>query len=219
MRATKKITRDLGNGLLAFTASVHPADIPTAYALAPQQSALRVLASADGHSHLFHALKAPTVDNGDGSAGLVLHVSAVHAPSDLLYAHKGLSFELSVTLAPELDPGVFPVTPEERARLIKTLAIICQEAAFHDFIRNREDTEALLPLVDQNELDHERGIIEVVLRRIGAHSRSEIANNVLVAERAERLVRAYRGSRFSRDDSFLSQSPERLPDRAHQLSS
>jgi len=217
MRARKKITRDLGNGLMAFCLVVDPADIPSVYALAPQQSAVRMLVSCVEQSHLIHALKAPTVDNGDGSAGLVLHLSAIHTPPDLLYLPKGAHFDVSLTMEPELDPGMFPVTPEERARLLKTVAILCREEGFRSFIQDREDPDGLMAIAERHGLDLERAVIEALLRRIGAHSRAEIASNFLVAERAERVVRSYRASRWGRDTSHLAQSQQesRAPSYKH----
>lgn len=212
MRARKKITRDMGNGLMAFCLVVDPADIPSVYALAPQQSAVRLLVSYAEQSHLIHALKAPTVDNGDGSAGLVLHLSAIHSPAELLYLPKGAHLEVSLTMEPELDPGMFPVTPEERVRLLKTVAILCCEEGFRKFIQDRDDPDGLIALADRHELDIERAVVEALLRRIGAHSRAEIASNFLVAERAERVIRSYRASRWCRDSSYLAQSrPESRP--------
>lgn len=210
MRARKKITRDLGNGLMAFCLVVDPADIPNAYALAPQHSAVRMLLSCVEQSHLIHALKAPTVDNGDGSAGLVLHLSAIHTPPDLLYLPKGSAFEVSLTMEPELDPGMFPVTPEERARLLKTVAILCREDGFRRFIQQAEDPDGLITIAERHELDLERAVVEALLRRIGAHSRGEIASNFLIAERAERVVRSYRASRWGRDIGYLAQHQERM---------
>lgn len=208
MRARKKISRDLGNGLMAFCLVVDPTDIPDSYALAPQQSAVRLLLTCLEQSHFIHALKAPTIDNGDGSAGLVLHISAIHTPADILYLPKGTEFDLSLAMEPELDPGMFPVTPDERARLLKTVAILCREEGFRSFIQHKEDPDGLIAIAEHHELDLDRAVVEALLRRIGAHSRSEIGSNFLVAERAERVVRSYRASRWGRDSSYLAQSRE-----------
>lgn len=217
MRARKKITRDLGNGLMAFCLVVDPSEIPNAYALAPQQSAVRLLLSCAGQSHFIHALKAPTIDIGNGTAGLVLHLSAIHTSPDILYLPKGTEFELSLTMEPELDPGMFPVTPEERTRLLKTVAILCREDSFRSFMQDREDPDGLIAIATNHDLDPERAVVEALLRRIAAHSRAEIASNFLVAERAERVVRNYRASRWGRDTSYLAQTHEghRAPSYQH----
>jgi hypothetical protein len=192
MRVRKKPSRDLGNGLIALSFTVDPADISDAYMSAPAQSALRMLLTIGETTHIITGLKAPIADAGDGSATVVVHVGSAHVPRELIFAPKGSMFSLSISFEPHIDPGMFPVTPEDRSKLLKTVAILCSEHAFQSFMEKNHDLSGLIARGRDLDHDVEQAAVEVLLRHIGAHSRAEILSNMIVAERAERIVRTYR---------------------------
>lgn len=201
----KRGTRDSGDGMTVLSWDAEPLAIPREFRFAPVKACFRAsLQPFDGSPNpiQFSAVRLPLGDRGDGQAVIRLAVPTGDVPDAVAYAKNGSQFEIDIAPADDVDASLMPVSPEERARTLKTLVVLSRDPGFIAWL-SHDDIARLIDACERADPESvEQAAIEVTLRRIGAHSRSEILRDALVAMRAERLIRAYRATLFPHKDLY-----------------
>ena len=196
----KRATKDTGAGAQILNWDARPADLPELLAKAPAKTPFRISlspANSDMHpTHIFDATRLTFIDHGTGYVTLQLAVVAGTVANEIIYADKGAEFQVDVEPSPDHTEDLMPVSPEERSKTLTRLATVANEPGFIDFLKQR-DPDGLIASAEAYAPGNVADAgVEVLLRKISAHSRADIARDALVCERAQRLLREYRETRF-----------------------
>lgn len=194
--ARKRTTRDNGDGLLIISFSASPQIVPPLVKAAPVRTPLRfAVATPDGTIGRSRALRWPITDLGTGDIAINVAVLPNSIPDTITYAPRDTELRINLSIDPtESANESWGISPDDRRKTLGRLIMLCKEPAFAQWLRDVRHAEPMAAAAEHHDL--ESAAAEAVLRLIHAHSRNEILNNAVVADRAERLVREYRRTRF-----------------------
>lgn len=199
---SKRASKDNRDGLVLLQLKAQPAEIPAGIKYGTHGDrytlTVRLPDMEDPVSSTFEGQRVAIDDMGDGSINLKIAALPSQVGDAVLYAPNGCAFE--VTYEPLFTSSdIVPITPEHRRATFKRLMVISQEAAFWDFLEER-DTWSLLK--DAFVIPSERlnVALEVFYRLARCHSRSDILTNAAVCERTERLIREFRSEQWNKPE-------------------
>ncbi|MPR05660.1 hypothetical protein [Microvirga tunisiensis] len=149
----------------------------------------------EDQSQEFEAIRYGLNDNGNQTVTLQVAALPAQVGDNILYAPNDTTFlvEHEALLA---TSDIIPLTPESRNSTFRRFHIICQEPGFWEYMRQYDEWN-LLSGPFALEIEKQDAALEVYYRIVQCHSRSEIRTNAAVCERTERLLRAYRSSKWT----------------------
>jgi len=195
----KRTSKDSGDGMFTLIWDCNPEDLPEEFRKAPVKSPFCVSVTTEptpsqpsSETHHFSGIRLPMSDRGDGQVSIRLATVGGAVPDCIVFAKNGMPMALEITPADDISASNLPLTPEERSKTFRTIMVLISDAGFIRWLATQDDAHLIDRIESLKPQFVENAVIEVVLRKIHAHSRSDILHNALICERAERLIRAYR---------------------------